>query len=47
MFLMMAGLWVVMFFPIPYLGEVKDYSPPKIGLAVLPWPVMTPRQSDV
>lgn len=40
MFLMMAGLWVVLFFPVLYLGEVRGYSPLKTGLAVLPWPVM-------
>jgi predicted MFS family arabinose efflux permease len=40
MFLTLAGLWVVLFFPILYLGEVKGYSPLKTGLAVLPWPAM-------
>jgi EmrB/QacA subfamily drug resistance transporter len=40
MFMMMAGLWIVLFFPILYLGEIKGYSPLKTGLAVLPWPVM-------
>jgi EmrB/QacA subfamily drug resistance transporter len=40
MFLMMAGLWVTLFFPVLYLGEVKGYSPLKTGLAILPWPVM-------
>src|SRR6185437_6558624 len=40
MFLMTAGLWVVLFFPVLYLGEVKGYSPLKVGLAMLPWPVM-------
>jgi EmrB/QacA subfamily drug resistance transporter len=40
MFLTMAGLWVTLFFPVLYLGEVKGYSPLKTGLAILPWPVM-------
>ena len=40
MFLFMAGLFTMLFFPVLYLGEVKDYSPLKIGLAILPWPVM-------
>lgn len=40
MFLTLAGLWVVLFFPVLYLGEVKGYSPLKTGLAVLPWPAM-------
>jgi predicted MFS family arabinose efflux permease len=40
MFLTLAGLWIVLFFPILFLGEVKDYSPLKTGLAILPWPVM-------
>lgn len=40
MFLMAAGLFTLLFFPVLYLGEVKDYSPLKIGLAVLPWPVI-------
>jgi len=40
MFLTLAGLWVVLFFPVLYLGEVKGYSPLKIGLAILPWPAM-------
>ena len=40
MFLTLAGLWFVLFAPVLYLGEVKGYSPIKIGLAVLPWPAM-------
>jgi EmrB/QacA subfamily drug resistance transporter len=40
MFLMMAGMYVMLFFPVLYLGEVKGYSPLKTGLAILPWPVM-------
>src|SRR6185437_4834352 len=40
MFLMMAGLYVTLFFPVLYLGEVRGYSPLKTGLAILPWPVM-------
>lgn len=40
MFLMMAGMYVLLFFPVLYLGEVKDYSPLKTGLAILPWPLM-------
>lgn len=40
MFLMVAGLYTVLFFPVLYLGVVKGYSPLKTGLAVLPWPAM-------
>jgi len=40
MFLMMAGLYTLLFFPVLDLGEVKGYSPLKTGLAILPWPVM-------
>jgi predicted MFS family arabinose efflux permease len=39
MFLMMAGLYTLLFFPVLYLGEIKGYSPFKTGLAILPWPV--------
>ena len=39
MFLMVAGLYAMMFFPALYLGQVKGYSPIKVGLAYLPWPV--------
>jgi len=39
MFLMMAGIYTLLFFPVLYLGEVKGYSPLGIGLAILPWPV--------
>jgi predicted MFS family arabinose efflux permease len=39
MFLMRAGLFVMMFFPTLYLGEVKGYSAIEIGLAYLPFPV--------
>lgn len=39
MFLMIAGLYAMMFFPTLYLGQVKGYSPIKVGLAYLPWPV--------
>jgi EmrB/QacA subfamily drug resistance transporter len=40
MFLMVAGLFVVMFFPTLYMQEVLGYSPIKTGLAYLPWPAM-------
>jgi EmrB/QacA subfamily drug resistance transporter len=40
MFLMMAGVYTLLFFPVLYLSEVKGYSPLKTGLAILPWPVM-------
>jgi predicted MFS family arabinose efflux permease len=40
MFLMVAGLFVVMFFPTLYLQDVLGYSPIKTGLAYLPWPAM-------
>jgi EmrB/QacA subfamily drug resistance transporter len=40
MFLMAAGLFTQLFFPVLYLGEVKDYSPLKTGLAILPWPLI-------
>jgi EmrB/QacA subfamily drug resistance transporter len=39
MFLMRSALFVTLFFPTLYLGEVKHYSPIEIGLAYLPWPV--------
>jgi predicted MFS family arabinose efflux permease len=38
MFLMMAGVYTLLFFPVLFLGEVKGYSPLGTGLAVLPWP---------
>ncbi|MDH3038927.1 MFS transporter [Streptomyces sp. TRM75561] len=34
-----GGLFVTMFFPTLYLAENMGYSPIKIGLAYLPWPV--------
>jgi EmrB/QacA subfamily drug resistance transporter len=34
-----GGLFVMMFFPTLYLAENMAYSPTKIGLAYLPWPV--------
>ncbi len=40
MFLMMAGTYTLLFFPVLYLSEVKGYSPLKTGLAILPWPIM-------
>jgi len=40
MFLMMAGVYTLLFFPVLFLGEVKGYSPLGTGLAVLPWPAM-------
>jgi EmrB/QacA subfamily drug resistance transporter len=39
MFLMVAGLFTMMFFPTLFLGGIKGYSPIKVGLAYLPWPV--------
>jgi EmrB/QacA subfamily drug resistance transporter len=38
MFLMVAGLYAMMFFPALYLGQIKGYSPIEVGLAYLPWP---------
>ena len=38
MFLMMAGIYTLLFFPVLYLGEIKDYSALGTGLAILPWP---------
>ena len=38
MFLMVAGLFTMMFFPTLYLAQIKGYSPIKVGLAYLPWP---------
>ena len=38
MFLMVGGLFVMMFFPPLYWAEVKGYSPIEVGLAFLPWP---------
>ncbi|MEV6781247.1 MFS transporter [Streptomyces sp. NPDC051098] len=34
-----GGLFVMMFFPTLYLAENMQYSPIKIGLAYLPWPL--------
>jgi EmrB/QacA subfamily drug resistance transporter len=39
MFLMVAGLFTMMFFPTLYLAQISGYSPIKVGLAYLPWPV--------
>jgi predicted MFS family arabinose efflux permease len=39
MFLMVAGMFTMMFFPTLYLAQVRGYSPIKVGLAYLPWPV--------
>jgi hypothetical protein len=39
MFLMVAGLFTMMFFPTLYLAQIKGSSPIKVGLAYLPWPV--------
>jgi EmrB/QacA subfamily drug resistance transporter len=40
MFLMLAGQFVVLFFPTLYLQDIFRYSPLKTGLAFLVWPVM-------
>jgi EmrB/QacA subfamily drug resistance transporter len=40
MFLLAAGLFTLLFFPVLYLSEVKGYSPLKTGMAILPWPLM-------
>jgi len=47
MFLMVAGLFVMMFFPTLYLQDVLGYSPIKTGLAYLPWPAMMIAASGV
>ncbi|GIF74633.1 MFS transporter [Asanoa siamensis] len=39
MFLMRAGMFVMMFFPTLYLADVKGFSPIQNGLAYVPWPV--------
>ena len=47
MFLMVAGLFVMMFFPTLYLQDVLGYSPIKTGLAYLAWPAMMIAASGV
>jgi EmrB/QacA subfamily drug resistance transporter len=39
MFLMTAGLFVMMFFPSLHLAQIKGYSPIEVGLGYLPWPI--------
>jgi sugar phosphate permease len=47
MFLMVAGLFTMLFFPTLYLAQVKGYSPIKVGLAYLPWPVAMAAAANV
>jgi len=40
MFLMVAGMFTMMFFPTLYLQQIFGYGPIKTGLAYVVWPVM-------